>query len=207
MKELLDNIVDEVLKILKTNALIPIEASGRHIHLNQEDLEILFGKDYVLTKVKDLSQPGQYACKERVTLIGPKGELKNVIVLGPTRNETQAEISLTDANVLGIKAPIKQSGELSNTPGFKIKTEKGVVEKNSGLIVAKRHIHIEEKDKHKFNLEDGQIVKVKVFSERPLIFDDVVIRISPKFKTYMHIDYDEANACAFKNGTFGIIIK
>ncbi|MDE6181721.1 MAG: phosphate propanoyltransferase [Eubacteriales bacterium] len=207
MQNLLNNIVDEVLKKFKENNFIEIEASGRHVHLTKQDLETLFGKNYVLTKVKDLSQPGQYACKERVDIIGPKGTIKNVVVLGPVRNETQVEVSLTDARILGINAPIRLSGDIKNTPPIKIATQNAILEKDKGIIVAKRHIHLEEKDKEKFNVSDGEIVKVKVFSERPLIFDDVVVRISPDFKTYMHIDYDEANACGFKNGTFGIIIK
>lgn len=207
MQNLLNNIVDEVLKKFKENNFIEIEASGRHVHLSKQDLETLFGKNYVLTKVKELSQPGQYACKERVDIIGPKGTIKNVVVLGPVRSETQVEVSLTDARILGVNAPIKLSGDIENTPSIKIATPTAIVEKDKGIIVAKRHIHVEEKDKEKFNVSDGEIVKVKVFSDRPLIFDDIVVRISPNFKTYMHIDYDEANACAFKNGTFGMIIK
>lgn len=207
MQNLLNNIVDEVLKKFKENNFIEIEASGRHVHLSKQDLETLFGKNYVLTKVKELSQPGQYACKERVDIIGPKGTIKNVVVLGPVRSETQVEVSLTDARILGVNAPIKLSGDIENTPSIKIATPTAIVEKDKGIIVAKRHIHVEEKDKEKFNVSDGEIVKVKVFSDRPLIFDDVVVRISPNFKTYMHIDYDEANTCAFKNGTFGMIIK
>ena len=157
--------------------------------------------------MKELSQPGQYACKERVNIIGPKGTIKNVVVLGPVRGETQVEVSLTDARILGVDAPVRLSGDIKNTPSIKIETPNAIVEKDKGIIVAKRHIHVEEKDKAKFNVSDGEIVKVKVFSERPVIFDDVVVRVSPDFKTYMHIDYDEANACGFKNGTFGMIIK
>lgn len=207
MQDLVNNIVSEVLKKIKDTSFIPIEASGRHIHLSQKDLDTLFGENYTLTKVKDLSQPGQYACKERVSITGPKGTLKNVVILGPVRKDTQIEVSLTDAKVLGIDAPIRQSGEVENTPGITITSEKASINTSSGVIVAKRHIHIEEKDKHKYNVEDGEIVKVKVFSSRPLIFDDVVIRVSPKFKTFMHIDYDEANACNFKQGDLGLIIK
>lgn len=206
MQNLLDSVLSEVMEKLKEN-FIEIEASGRHIHLSQEDLEKLFGKNYELTKVKELSQPGQYACKERVTIVGPKGSIKNVVVLGPVRGDTQVEVSLTDARVLGIDAPVKLSGDIENTPGITIETPLATVKKEKGIIVAKRHIHVEEKDKEKFNVEDGDIVKVKVFSKRPVIFDDVVVRVNKNFKTYMHIDYDEANACAFKNGTFGIIIK
>lgn len=207
MQNILNEIINDVLKKVKNEYLIEVEASGRHVHLSQEDLYTLFGKGYELTKVKDLSQPGQYACKERVNIIGNKGTLKNVVVLGPVRKETQVEVSLTDALTLGIDAPIRLSGEIQNTPSISIETPKSTIKINKGLIVAKRHIHIEEKDKDKFNVEDGDIVKVKVFSKRPIIFDDVVIRVSNKFKTYMHIDYDEANACGFEKGTFGMIVK
>lgn len=207
MQDLLNSIVSDVLQKIKDTSFIPIEASGRHIHLSQQDLDTLFGKGYTLTKVKDLSQPGQYACKERVNITGPKGTIKNVVILGPVRKDTQIEVSLTDAKSLGINAPIRQSGEVANTPGITISSELASINTDFGVIVAKRHIHIEEKDKHKYNVEDGEIVKVKVLSDRPLIFDDVVIRVSPKFKTFMHIDYDEANACNFKQGDLGVIIK
>lgn len=207
MKDLLNSIIDEVVKRVKEEAFIEVEASGRHIHLSQEDLDKLFGKGYTLTKIKDLSQPGQYACKERVTITGPKGSLHNVIVLGPTRAETQVEVSLTDALALGVKPPIKQSGDLEGTPAITITSEKGSVDLPRGLMVAKRHIHIETKDAPKFNVTDGEVVKVKVFGERPLIFDDVVVRVKDDFRTYMHIDFDEANACGYKAGTFATIIK
>ena len=207
MQNLLNEIVFEVTKKLKENHFIEVEASGRHVHLKKEDLETLFGKGYTLNKAKDLSQPGQYACKERVNIIGPKGMIKNVVVLGPERSETQVEISMTDAKILGIDAPIRLSGDIKNTPGIKIETQRATIEKKDGVIIAKRHIHLEEKDMCKFKVKDGDIVKVKIFSSRPLVFDDVVVRVSKQFKTYMHIDYDEANACNFKNGTFGMIIS
>lgn len=207
MNNLLSDIVDEVIKRVKEEAFIEVEASGRHVHLSREDVDKLFGDGYELTKVKDLSQPGQYACKERVTLTGPKGSVHNVIVLGPTRAETQVEVSLTDALALGVKPPIKQSGELNGTPGVKLETKIASIQLNRGLMAAKRHIHVAAKDAKKFNVLDGEVVKVKVFGERPLIFDDVVIRVSEKFNTNMHIDFDEANACGFKNGTFARIIK
>lgn len=207
MNNLLGDIIDEVIKRVKEEAFIEVEASGRHVHLSREDVNKLFGNGYELTKVKDLSQPGQYACKERVTLTGPKGSVHNVIVLGPTRAETQVEVSLTDALSLGVKPPVKQSGDLSGTPGIKLETKMASVELNRGLMAAKRHVHVAAKDAQKFNVLDGEVVKVKVFGERPLIFDDVVIRVSEKFNTNMHIDFDEANACGFKNGTFARIIK
>lgn len=207
MENLLNEIVQEVVSRVKKEVFIEVEASGRHVHLSEEDVEKLFGKGYTLTKLKDLSQPGQYACKERVTIIGPKGTLKNVVVLGPCRKETQVEISLTDGSILGLKPPIKQSGDLEDTLGIKIATEKGEIELQKGLMVAKRHIHMSIEDAKKFNVADSEIVEVKVFGKRPLIFDDVVVRVSDKFKTYMHIDYDEANACAYSKGSIAKIIK
>lgn len=207
MENLLNEIVQEVVSRVKKEVFIEVEASGRHVHLSEEDVEKLFGKGYTLTKLKDLSQPGQYACKERVTIIGPKGTLKNVVVLGPCRKETQVEISLTDGSTLGLKPPIKQSGDLENTLGIKIATEKEEIELQKGLMVAKRHIHMSIEDAKKFDVVDNEIVEVKVFGKRPLIFDDVVVRVSDKFKTYMHIDYDEANACAYSKGSIAKIIK
>lgn len=207
MKDLLNSIVDEVVKRVKDEAFIEVEASGRHVHLAEKDIEKLFGANYKLTKIKDLSQPGQFACKERVTIKGPKGSIKNVVVLGPARAETQVEVSLTDSLALGVKPPIKMSGELLDTPGITIESDKGVVNLDRGLIAAKRHIHVSKEDAKKFEVKDNDLVKVKVFGERPLIFDDVVIRVSEDYTTFMHIDYDEANACGFKSGTFARIIK
>lgn len=203
----LDYIIDEVVKRVKSQMVIEVEASGRHIHLSEEHLQILFGPLYTLTKVKDLSQPGQYACKERVTITGPKGSIKNVVVLGPTRKETQVEVSLTDASSLGVKIPIRESGHIEGTPGITVSTERASITLNKGLIVAKRHIHITPKDAEKFGVKDKEIVKVEVLGERPLIFGDTVIRVSPNFRTYMHIDYDEANACGFTKGTICRIVK
>ena len=203
----LDYIIDEVVKRIKNQMLIEVEASGRHIHLSDEHLQILFGPGYTLTKVKDLSQPGQYACKERVTITGPKGSIKNVVVLGPTRKETQIEVSLTDALSLGIKTPVRESGHIEDTPGLTVSTERGSITLNKGLIAAKRHIHITPEDAERFGVKDKENVKVEVLGERPLIFEDTVIRVSPNFRTYMHIDYDEANACGFAKGTMCRIVK
>ncbi|MEG0856415.1 MAG: ethanolamine utilization phosphate acetyltransferase EutD [Terrisporobacter sp.] len=207
MESLLNEIVDEVVSRVKKEAFIEVEASGRHVHLSEEDVEKLFGKGYTLTKLRDLSQPGQYACKERATITGPKGSIKNVIVLGPCRKETQVEVSLTDGSSLGLKPPIKQSGDLNGTLGIKISTDNGEVELSKGIMVAKRHIHMTPEDASKFNVADNEIVEVKVFGNRSLIFDDVVIRVNKNFKTYMHIDYDEANACAYSKNTIAKIIK
>lgn len=204
---LVEDIIDEVIKRVKKETFIEVEASGKHVHLCEEHINILFGRDYQLTKVKDLSQPGQYACKERVTITGPKGSLKNVIVLGPARKSTQVEVSLTDATVLGIKAPVKESGKIEDTPGITISTERATITVDKGVIVAKRHIHITPEDAEKFGVKDKEIIQAKVYGNRPLIFDDVVIRVSPDFRTYMHIDYDEANACGFTKGTLCRIVK
>ena len=204
---LVEDIIDEVIKRVKKEAFIEVEASGRHVHLCEEHINILFGRDYELTKIKDLSQPGQYACKERVTITGPKGSLKNVIVLGPARKATQVEVSLTDATVLGIKAPVKESGKIENTPGITISTERASITVDKGVIVAKRHIHMTPEDAEKFGVKDKEIIQAKVYGNRPLIFDDVVIRVSPDFRTYMHVDYEEANACGFTKGTVCRIVK
>lgn len=207
MEDLLESIVDEVVNRVKKEAFIEVEASGRHIHLSRKDINALFGEGYNLTKLKDLSQPGQYACAERVTISGPKGELKNVIVLGPERKETQVEVSLTDCSSLGLKAPIKQSGDLTNTLGVTVSTDKGSITLEKGLMAAKRHVHMTPDDAKKFNVSDNEVVQVKVFGQRPLIFDDVIIRVNESFETFMHIDYDEANACGFYKGCLARIIK
>lgn len=207
MKDSLDYIINEVVSRVKKEVFIEVEASGRHIHLCQEHIDILFGTGYVLNKIKDLSQPGQYACKERVTITGPKGSISNVIVLGPCRPNTQVEVALTDALSLGIKIPVKESGDIESTPGIVVSTEKASINLERGVIVAKRHIHITPEDAKKFNVQDKELVKVEVLGNRPLIFEDTVIRVSPKFRTYMHIDYDEANACGLNKGTLCRIIR
>ena len=160
-----------------------------------------------MTKAKDLSQPGQYASKERLTVVGPKGAFHNVVILGPVRKESQVEVSLTDCLQLGVKAPIRESGDIEGTPGIVLVNGDKSVSLDKGLIVAKRHVHMTPEDAEKMGVKNHDIVKVKVEGARPLIFDDVVIRVSPKFATYMHIDYDEANACGFSKGIRGRIIK
>ena len=176
-----DQLVDSIVKELKDRLFIEVEASGRHIHLSRQDIDTLFGVGYKLTKAKDLSQPGQYACTERVTVTGPKGSLKNVVVLGPERKASQVEVSLTDALALGVKAPIRQSGDIEGTPDIIVSNGDREVRLTQGLIVAKRHMHITPEDAVKFNVTDGEIVKVKVLGLRPLIFDDLVVRVSKDF--------------------------
>ena len=207
--ELINTIIEKVCERLEEQTqTFQVEASGRHVHLSEEHLHALFGENYQLTLSKYLSQPGQYAAKERVTLIGPKGSLHNVVILGPTREASQVEISLTDATALGIKTPVRESGKIEGTPGIIIANGDKVISLDKGLIVAKRHIHVAEKDQARLGVTNGEIVNVRVESEeRSLIFDDVVIRVSPKFSTSMHIDYDEANACGLTKTSVGKIVK
>ena len=186
---------------------ILVETSARHVHLSAEHIEALFGKGATLTNKKELSQPGQYACEERVKLVGPKKEIANVIILGPARPATQVEISFTDARTLGVTAPVRESGDVAATPGLKLVGPAGEVDLAEGVIIAKRHIHLTPEAAAQFNVQDKEIVKVKIDSERTTIFDDVVIRVSEKFAPAMHIDTDEANAaCAF-GACYGEIVK
>ena len=178
--------------------VIEIEGSGRHCHVTRETLNELFGEGFELEIKKMLSQPGQYATPHKVTVVGPRRSAE-VTILGPCRNADQVELSLTDATMLGFSAPIRESGTISGSPGCKLVGPKGEVEISEGVIIAKRHIHITPEDAAKFGVSDKQIVKVKVGGDRGLIFDDVVIRVSPDFATYMHVDYDEFNAAALSN--------
>ena len=208
----IDDIVNEVLKQIgevlpNKDKTFVIEGSGRHVHLCRQDIDRLFGEGYELTKVKELSQPGQFACQERVNLVGPKGMLTNVVILGPEREHSQVEVSLTDARILGVKAPTRESGDLKGSAGIIIVNKDRHIALEEGCIVAKRHVHVAETDAARLGVTNGQIVKVKTHTDRPLIFDDVVIRVSPKYQTFMNIDFDEANACDLKNGNLGEIIE
>lgn len=175
---------------------ILVETSARHVHLSQADLETLFGKGYQLTHKKDLSQPGQFACEERVTVVGAKKEIPGVSILGPVRNATQVELSLTDARSAGIKALVRESGDIEGTEGCKLIGPCGEVVIEKGVIAAKRHIHMTCADAKEFGVEDKQVVSVKVDTNgRSLVFGDVVCRVSDSFACAMHIDTDESNAC------------
>ncbi len=179
---------------------ILVEVSARHIHLTQADVEKLFGKGHQLTKKKDLSQPGEFACEERVTVVGPKKELANVSILGPTRPASQVELSATDARSIGIAAPIRESGDVAGSGACKLIGPAGEIDLPEGVIVAKRHIHMLPEDAEKFGVENKEIVKTAIKTdERSLIFDDVVVRVSPKYGLAMHIDTDEGNAAGFSN--------
>ena len=184
-----------------------VEISARHLHISANDLEILFGAGATLTKKKDLSQPGQYACEERVDVIGPKGTQKGVSILGPVRPATQIELSLTDARKLGLNAPIRESGDIAGTPGCTLVGPKGEVTIESGVIVAKRHIHVTPAEAADLGVCDKQIVEVKVGDEnRSLTFGEVVVRVNENFSAAMHIDTDEGNSASLGMCSYGEVI-
>ena len=186
---------------------IKVEVSARHIHVTDEQLEILYGKGHQLTVKKELSQPGQFVSVERLTLVGPKGELK-ASILGPTRKAAQVELSLTDARTLGVEAMVRESGDIAGTNGIKVVGPEGEIELTEGLIAAKRHIHMTPTDAEKFGVKNGDIVSVKVDTEgRSCIFGDTVIRVRDDFALAMHVDTDEGNAALIAGSVEGEIIK
>lgn len=183
-----------------------VEISARHLHLSQEHLDILFGAGYKLTPKKDLSQPGQFACEEKVEVVGPKSSMK-MSILGPVRPATQVELSLTDARSLGIKAPIRESGDVAGSGACKLVGPCGEVDLAEGVMVAKRHLHIIPEDAEKAGVVDKQIVKIAVKSdERSLVFGDVIARVSSKAATAVHLDTDEANAAGISGTVEGVVI-
>ena len=187
---------------------IPIETSARHIHVSKDDFEKLFGEGAELTIVHELSQPGQYLCKERLTVVGPKGKFENVAILGPFRKETQVELSMTDTRKIGVPGVIRQSGHIDDTPGCTLVGPKGSIELEKGIIVAKRHIHMTPLEASRARVKDNDEVFVITESyERGLIFADVVVRVSPSFRLAMHVDTDEANAFASEEKPTVAILK
>ena len=183
---------------------VPLEASGRHVHVTQEQAQTLFG--HGLTPKRELSQPGQYLAQERVNVVGPKGEFQNVAVLGPARKSAQVEISLTDGRILGLQPPIRPSGDTRNSPGCTLVGPRGSVTLREGVIAAQRHIHLTPEEAERFGVRDKQVVRLQTFTTRPVMFEDVLVRVSPDFASAVHLDYDEANACGFGNGDWGRII-
>lgn len=179
---------------------VPVGISNRHIHLSNQDLETLFGEGYELTVRNDLSQTGQYAAEETVTIEGPKSAMQNIRILGPTRPETQLEISRTDSFALGVKPPVRDSGSLEGSPGIKLVGPKGEVTLDKGVIIAQRHIHMTEKDAEQFGVKDKDLVSVRVGGERGIVFQNVLVRVRNDFVLEMHIDTDEANAAILGNG-------
>ena len=195
---------EELVQQVLDNIFVPLEASGRHVHVTKAQAQTLFG--HSLTPKRPLSQPGQYLANERVTVRGPKGEFQNVAVLGPERKEAQVEISLTDGKTLGITPPIRPSGDTRDSKGATLVGPQGQVTLERGVMAAQRHIHLSPAEGKHFGVSDKQIVKLQVFGSRPLIFEDVLVRIHPDFRAAAHLDYDEANACGFNQSGFGRIL-
>ena len=194
------NLTEQVIKRL----FVELEASGRHVHVTKDQAITLFG--HPLTPKRPLSQPGQYLAQERLTVVGPKGEFANVAVLGPERKAAQVEISLTDGRTLGVEAPVRLSGHVQGSPGILLRGDKGSVTLQEGVIAAQRHIHLTPEDAEKFRVKDKQIVKLQTYTTRPVVFEDVAVRVSPDFASFVHLDYDEANACGFRKGDLGRIL-
>lgn len=185
---------------------VTIEGSGRHIHVTKEDLETLFGEGYQLEVKKYLSQPGEFASFSKVDIVGPKGTIKGMSILGPCRKATQVELSFTDARAIGVTPPIRESGDLAGSAAVTVIGPAGTVELKEGCIIAKRHLHMTPEDAEKYGVKDKDILQIKVGGERALIFDEVVARVSPKYATFCHIDYDEVNAAALFGDMTGTVI-
>ena len=194
----------ELAEAVVSRLFVELEASGRHVHVTAQQAQTLFG--HPLTPERPLSQPGQYLAKERVRLIGPKGEFRNVAVLGPERKEGQVEISLTDGRILGIDPPVRLSGDVAGSPGITLEGERGSVTLPQGVIAAQRHVHLTPEDAVKFGVKNGQTVRLQTYTVRPTVFGDVAVRVSPDFASYVHLDYDEANACGFRKGDLGRLL-
>lgn len=205
IQSIVEKVIQEMQKGGETPS-VPIGVSARHVHLSSEHVEILFGANYQLTEKSDLSQPGQFAANETVTVVGPKGSLERVRILGPVRKETQVEVSKTDSVKLGLNPPLRESGNIKGASPATIVGPKGSVYLSEGLIIAQNHIHMSTSDAKNFNVQNGQYVRVKVQGQRPILFDQVLIRVSPRYQLEMHIDTDEANAALCKTGDRGILI-
>jgi putative phosphotransacetylase len=202
-----EKIIQAVLDAIPRAGLVEVEVSARHVHLTQEHLEILFGKGAKLTPKRPLSQPGQFLSEERVSIIGPKSRMDRIAILGPIRPATQIELSKSDAVALGVKAPVRESGDVAGSGSITIEGPCGSLTVNEGAIIAKEHVHLTPEVAKVMGLKDKQRVSVEVFTDRPVIFKDVVIRVSEKFSCRMHIDFDEANAALVNGFTLGKIIK
>lgn len=196
--------IERLTQAVLQRLFVPLEASGRHVHITRQQAQTLFG--HGLTPQRPLSQPGQYLARERLTVRGPGGEFSSVAVLGPERREAQVEISLTDARVLGLQPPVRPSGSVAASPGCVLIGQQGRVELEQGVICAQRHIHLTPEAAGYFGVRDGQLVSLKTHTARPLILQGVLVRVSPDFATYAHLDYDEANACGFRPGDLGRIL-
>ncbi len=202
----MDNIIKSVIDALKRGGFVEIEVSARHVHLTQEHVELLFGKGSTLTPKRPLSQTGQFLCEERVTLVGEKRKKENVAVLGPARKSTQIELSRSDCIEIGVDAPLRESGDVKGSAPVIIEGPCGQVSIGEGVIVAKNHVHIPTDTAKNLNLHDKQVVSVKAITQRPITFEDVVIRVDDSFNFRMHVDFDEANAAMINGFTLGKII-
>lgn len=186
---------------------VTIEGSGRHLHVTREHLNILFGEGFELEVKKYLTQPGEFATNQKVDLVGPKGTLSGVSIIGPCRKVTQVELAFSDARKVGLNPPVRESGDIKGSQPITLVGPKGTVELTEGVIVAKRHLHLTDKDGEKYGIKDKEIVQIKVGGERALIFDEVVARVSPNYATYVHLDYDEIQAAGLFTDMTGIVIK
>ena len=202
----MEQLIQKVLDTMTQAGLVEVEVSARHVHLTDKDVELLFGKGAVLHEKRPLSQKGQYLSEERVTLVGPKGRKERVAVLGPVRSATQVELSVSDCVALGLKAPLRESGDVEGSGAITIEGPAGSISILQGTIVAHNHIHVPTDVARRLNLSDKEHVSVKILSERPVTFDDVIIRVSDAFNFRMHIDFDEANAASVSGFTLGKII-
>ena len=191
----------------ETSEPIPVEVSARHVHLTQEALEKLFGRGYQLTKKKDLSQPGEFLSGERVKLVTQKGEIANVAVLGPVRKQVQVEVSATDSRTLGIKVPVCLSGDLAGGADMLIIGPEGILEANECTIVAQAHVHMTPDDAKHYGVTDGQVLSIRLQTERPITLDSVIVRVKQASKLAVHVDFDEANAALVDGNTTGMIVK
>ena len=200
----MDDQVTRIVDAITGRLFIELEASGRHVHLTREAALTLFG--HPLTPKRPLSQPGQFVCQERVRLVTPKGSIDRVAVLGPERKACQVELSATDCVALGIDAPVRLSGDTAGSPGIVLESESGQIRLSEGVIIAQRHIHMTPEDARVRGLSDRATVQLRTLTRRPLTFEEVVVRVSPEFRTYAHLDYDEANACGFRKGDLGMIV-
>ena len=200
----MEQTLEKLTQQLQRRLFVELEASGRHVHVTKEQAMILFGHD--LTEVRPLSQPGQYLAQERVELQTPKGTMKNVAVLGPCRKEAQVELSATDAVALGIKPPVRLSGDVAGSAPITLVGEKGTVSLQQGTVIAQRHIHMSPEDAKLQGVKNGDVVRLRTLTGRPVVLEQVAVRVSPDFRTYAHLDYDEANACGFRKGDLGMIL-
>ena len=196
--------IDALVEKILGRIFVEVEASGRHVHVTKQQALALFG--HSLTPKRELSQPGQFVANERVTVIGPKGKFENVAVLGPERKEAQVEISVTDGRTLGIDAPVRPSGSVKGTPGAVLEGPVGKVTLQQGVMVAQRHIHMTPEDAKTMGVQDKQVVCLQTYTGRPTVFQELVVRVSPDFRTFVHLDYDEANACGWRPGDLGRLL-